>query len=1034
MVCIAGASGELTDLTCEYLTHPLAIETDRPRLSWKIRDDRRGAAQTAYEIIAASTREKLDRGEGDLWSTGKVESDRSLLVVYTGDPAPEGGRIWWKARYWDQEGEVSAWSDPAWWETGLPYPDAWEAEWIAVNPMLPVVDEVTDTWFNYGFVGQEIAAARGDPKYIKGSAEPADPKLWLDHLSKPAPQFRRTFRLESPPREARAYICGLGYYELFINGRRVGDRVLDPAYQNYEKQAFYVAYDVTPFLREGNNTIGVRLGDGQYNQVGMSWFYFGRGFLTHGDPCMIFQLEGKLENGRSIKVVSDRRWRATQSGALLRNQFYIGEVRDARRRNEGWTTAEYDDRRWTYAREIPEPVPHLVPMLAPPEREIRTIEPVDILEPVPGIYVVDFGEAFCGKTRLKVRAPQGTKIVQRPAHHIRNHPQFFAGENTLNPDGTFDSARYFLGGTGGLPYEDPELHGNVALTNMIMLTPVSRYGKSWYFKNVSVYTASDADVDVFENEFLYSGFRYVELIGLPEKPALEDIEGVVVHTDAPQTGRVRTDHQRLNTLYDMFARTLDYTVHGTLQDNCDAEKSAWKFDLNVGDFYSYYRNSPQFWAKYLRDIQLNTVRGIPANISPTVFKSYSIGHPLHHYFDYGSHTVTAAFRQYLFNRDRRMLERHFPYIKEWIDVCYPYVMRDEDISPRALGDWLDAWKGPGGRPGSKGYGSMNTSRDFIARAFFYRAMDLAERCARVLGETTYADDLAERRRPLKALINRRHFQTRENPEAVPMVRGPGETIIPRDPAERNSYGSQAADLLAVRYGIVPEGREPEVMENVVRDIQEEWDGHLSVGWHGIPVICTELSRWGYGEVAMQLFNNDTYPSWGYFLKHGFTTTPEGWSAGAPDTLPTTRVIQSEKNSAGVWFYDTLGGILPDFDSPGFKHFTLRPIPAPDVDEADVSFESLYGTIRSAWRRSAHSITLEASVPPNTTAELYLPVSSRKVRIDEGGTPLVAGGVPEREIGGMTFRGFIETPAGLYAHFHAAAGSYVLTAERSPKRS
>jgi alpha-L-rhamnosidase len=957
-----------------------------------------------------------------LWASGKIRSGQSQWVPYKGKSAASGGRIWWKVRCWDQNGEISDWSEPAWWEGGLPYPQNWAAKWIGISPMLPVVNEATDKWFKYGFVGQEIRAAQGDKRYEKGSAEPADPKLWLDHLSKPAPYFRREFSLIAEPENVRAYICGLGFYELYINGQRVGDRVLDPAYQKYGDQAFYVSYDVTSYLKKGKNTIGILLGDGLFNQVGMSWFYYGQGFLRHGDPCVIMQMEGTLSGGRSIKIETDRMWRATQSGPLLRNQFYIGEVYDARRELGAWTEPGYDDARWTQAAEIAAPVPSLVPMLAPPEKKIRTIRPVKILEPMPGLYVVDFGEAFCGKTRLKVRAPSGTIIVQRLAQHIRNHPQFMAEKQTLLPDGTFNSGKYFLGGLGGLPYEAPELHGNASIPNMIMLTPVSMFGKAWFFKNTSVYVASGSE-DVFENKFMYSGFRYAELIGLPKKPSLDDIEGVVVHTDSPQTGFVQTDNERLNILYGMFTRTLDYTVHATLQDNCDAEKGGWKFDLNVGDLYAYYRNNPQFWEKYIRDTQLNTVKGIPANISPTTYKSYSLGHPLHHYYDYGAHTVTAPWREYLFNADQRTLRNHFPYMREWVDVCYPYVMKREDISQRALGDWLDAWKGPGGRPGSKGYGSMNTSRDFMARAVFYYAMGLTEQSSRILGDISYADALAEKRAALKKLINQRHFQTDENPKCVDMVRGPGEMLIPRDSSERNSYGSQAANLLAVRYGLVPDGKESAVMANVVDDIQNEWDGHLSVGWLALPVICSELSKWGYADVAMQLFNNDTYPSWGFFLKNGFTTTPEGWSAGAPDTLPTTRVIQSEKNSAGVWFYDTLGGILPDKTGPGFKRFILRPILPPGVNEASVSFDSLYGEILSEWTRTGTSLMYHIAVPANTIATVDVPLLKEDAVVRESNRVLLEGRLEKQTIAPVSFQQIISLPCGRYARFSIGSGNY-----------
>ena len=207
-------------LKCEYLDNPLGIDNPQPRLSWILESKQRAEKQTAYQILAATSEALLKSDSGDLWDTGKVASDQTVQVVYAGKALNSCQRCCWKVRVWDKDGKSSVYSPPAYWEMGILSPQDWQGQWIA---------NTSDT------------------------------------NSLPAPLLRRAFTLDGKIKQARAYICGLGYYELHINGNKIGDHLLDPGYTRYDRRDLYVTYDVTDALRRGKNAVGVILGNGWYN-------------------------------------------------------------------------------------------------------------------------------------------------------------------------------------------------------------------------------------------------------------------------------------------------------------------------------------------------------------------------------------------------------------------------------------------------------------------------------------------------------------------------------------------------------------------------------------------------------------------------------------------------------------------------------------------------------------------------------------------------------------------------------------------------
>jgi alpha-L-rhamnosidase len=374
-----------SSLRCEYLIDPLSIDTREPRLSWQIESNSRGAKQTAYQIIVATTPAGLAANKGDLWDTGKVASSETIQIAYRGKPLRSRQQCFWKARVWDQNGRAWTWSKPAQWTMGLLEPADWSAKWVG-DP-LPSTENVSAT------------------------------------------MLRREFKLASRARRAIVYASALGVYELHINGKRIGDQLLAPEFTDHHSRTQYQAFDVTSLLRPGANAIGAMLGDGWYaGGIGLARSLVKKPRNIYGDhPRFIAQLEAEFTDGKSERVVTDDSWRASREGPILQSDILDGEAYDARREMPGWDLAGFGDQTWKKA-DIASDVPTtLVAQPNEPIRVTREIRPVTVNEPKPGVYVFDLGQNMVGWCRLNARAAAGTTVTLR-------HAEMLSDDGTIYTD------------------------------------------------------------------------------------------------------------------------------------------------------------------------------------------------------------------------------------------------------------------------------------------------------------------------------------------------------------------------------------------------------------------------------------------------------------------------------------------------------------------------------------------------------------------------------------------------------------------------
>jgi alpha-L-rhamnosidase len=762
-------------LECEYQGNPLGIDIPQPRLSWVLESPERGQRQTAYQVLAATTPALLADGKADLWDSGKVSSSESIHVIYGGQPLHAGQRVYWKVRAWDRDDRPSAYSPPASWEMGLLTPADWQAAWITRPRTAPLSEQ----------------------------------QMFEDH---PAPLLRKQFTIDKKIRRARVYVSGLGYYELHLNGQRVGDHVLDPGWTTCSKRVLYSTYDVTEQLRRGTNTLGAMLGNGWFNPLPLRfWGHINlRDSLTIGEPQLILQLVAEFADGTSQMIVTDETWKAGDS-PILRNNIYLGEVYDARQEQPGWDKPGFDDSRWQPAVLATETLGPLQAQSAPPIRITRVLKPVNLTEPRPGVFIFDLGQNFAGWARLRVQGPAGTRVKLRQ------------GE-LLYSDGTLNGMTAVCGQIkqGGANYQY-DGHG----------APKTAF-------QVDEYILKGQGEEVYTPRFTYHGFRYVEVTGFPGKPTLASLEGLRLNSDVPPVGSFTCSNERFNRIQQMVLWTELSNLFSVESDCPHREKFGYGGDIvAAGEMALLNFRMSRFYAKAVQDL-VDAVRSNGGFTETAPFvgisdeglgdKSGPIGWGTAHPF--------LLWRLYQHYGDRRLLEQNYAAAKHWLAL----------LQSRAADGILDN--------GISDHESLVPKpRALTGTGFYYWNAKLLANIARALGkeaDAKEADDLAE---SIKTAFNRKFLQ-------------PG--------TGRYDAATQACQAFALYLGLVPPEEQARALSVLVQDIENAHAGHLTTGIFGTKFMLQALTDAGRSDVAFGIVNQSTFPGWGYMLEKGATTLWEHW--------------------------------------------------------------------------------------------------------------------------------------------------------------
>ena len=853
LLCLAVASSlpaadfAVVDLRCENAKDPLGVDRPAPWLSWRLaaaegETPPAGLHQTAWQVRVAATREGLGDAKV-LWDSGRRDGD-ATRVDYAGEALESSQSVWWQLRAWNGRGEASAWSEPASWTMGLLEADDWEGGWIVA----PWVSE----------------------------------SLLL----------RKEFEVRPGLERAILHVTGLGQYEAWMNGERLGDDLLSPGWTNYDRTVLYDTREVTGKLRPGTNAIGLALGNGIYHVQRRNRFAKFMG--SFGPLRAIAHLRLEYADGRTETVGTDPSWRV-DPGPVTYSNIYGGEDFDARRLEPGWNRPGFEDSSWENAVSLVRPTGTLrgLSHAAEPLGAIEEREPVEVRAVGDGAILYDFGQNTSFMPRITVSGPAGSTVRLEP------------GE-TVNDDGTIH--RGTMGGNRG---------------------------SSWW-----QYTKRSDGPETWLPQFHYIGSRFVRATLEPaaedgERPAVDQLTMVVVHSTARPRGSFACSNPRLNRIHQLVRWAQRSNMVSVLTDCPHREKLGWieQYHLN-GPSIRHEFDVARIYAKGMRDMaEAQTPEGMVPNIAPEyvrfegAFRSAA---------EWGAAFILVPWQQYLYEGDLSLAREHWEAMTRYHAYLESRVGEDGLLGD-GLGDWYDLLLGKKGR-------ANLTPAPITATAFLAEDARVLARLAAALGR----DDEAETYAAKAAAVRERWIAAFRKADPL-------------------TYGTdhQASMALALALGLAEEEDRPALLERLVADVEER--GYATAGDVGFRFLLRALADGGRSDVVYQLINQDEKPGYGYQIKQGATALTEAWDANlgaSHNHFMLGQVIE--------WFHHDLVGLQPDPAAPGWKHAFLRPTPVGDLKWAEASHQTPHGRLFLHWERSGEQLDLHIVVPPNTTATLEWP--------------------------------------------------------------
>jgi alpha-L-rhamnosidase len=687
-------------LRCELRDSPIGVQTGTPRLSWELSasGSARGLIQTAYELLIASSPDVLGADQGDLLATGMVASGDER-VVYAGKPLGSLAHVYWKVRVRDQSGAVSGWSDVAQFTVGLLAASDWGGQWIGAG------------------------ATTG-----------------------PLPIFRREFSVNQAVSRAVLAICGLGQYEVRVNGSNASDAVMEPSWTNYAKTCHYGMYDVTALVVRGANAIGVLLGNGMYNvQANSRYTKFTGSF---GAPKLMVRLQIDYSDGTSSSIVSDSSWK-TAPGPVTFTNIYGGEDFDARKEPTGWDHAGFADGGWTSAAVVAGAAPALVARVAPPVKVMQTFTAVKVTQPTAGIFVYDLGQNFSGWPVLAVQGAAGSVVTLRTSE-------------LLTSAGLADQT------SSGAPV---------------------------YF----TYTLKGSAAETWHPRFAYTGFRYVQVEGavpaaqagsFPGRPQVSAVTGQFIYASAENVGVFTSSDQDLARIHALVLAAVRSNLQNLLTDCPHREKLGWletRHLLAPSIMFNY--DVAAFYEKAIDDARdTQTSDGLVPDIAPefTVFGGGFRDSP-----EWGSAFVINPWQVHQMYGDDQPLAANYAGMKRY--EAYLAGQAKGNILTYGLGDWYDVG------PAAPGYSQL-TSSGVTATAIWLQDLDVLRQTASLLGDATDASQFQATENAVTSAFNAKFLNANgsydrnsQTDNAMPLALG----LVP-DAQRANVVASLTAAVTAAK--------------------------------------------------------------------------------------------------------------------------------------------------------------------------------------------------------------------------------------------
>jgi alpha-L-rhamnosidase len=639
-------------LSCEHLSRPIGVDERAPRLSWKLNDTRQGAKQTAYRVYVGKDSADLVNRKGDSWDTRKVRSSESLLR-YKGAALSPFSKYYWMVEVWDKDGKPAA-SEISSFETGMMNMANWQGTWISDG----------------------------------------------DGVDKrPAPYFRKVFQpADKKIKSARAYIAAAGLYELYLNGKKVGNHRLDPMYTRFDRRNLYVSYDVTAQIQSGKNAVGVLLGNGWYNMQSLAVWDFDRA-PWRARPAFCLDLRITYTDGTTAVVKSDGDWK-THSGPITFNSIYTAEHYDARLEQTGWNTADFDDKKWNEVSLRAAPSTNVVSQLMQPIRDVDTIPAKTIRTFNDSTYVFDLGRNIAGVTQIKVAGPAGT--VVRIKH----------GERLL-PNGRVDLSNIDV-------YYRPKDKSDPFQTDL--------------------FTLKGEGTETFKPKFNYKGFQYVEVTSSkPIKLQKTSITGYFMHSDVTVAGTINSSSTLVNRLWAATNNSYLSNLFGYPTDCPQREKNGWTGDGQFAIESGLYNfDGITIYEKWLAD---HRDEQQPNGVLPDIIPTGGWGYGTANGTDWTSTIAIIPWNVYLFYGDSKLLSDSYENIKRYLN----YVER---ISPNGLttfgrGDWVPV--------------KSSSPLEYTSSVYYYVDAVIAAKAAKMFGKTDDQAHYTALAEQIKSAVNGKYF-------------------------------------------------------------------------------------------------------------------------------------------------------------------------------------------------------------------------------------------------------------------------------------
>lgn len=835
----------------EYLADPIGIDSRAPRFSWAMEAGDAGMLQRGYRLELGTDSNALRSGKRGLWRAEAASP--SQLVVYAGPMLKSFTTYYWRVTVQDAAGRSHT-SRMARFETGMMDASDWKGAWIS--------DE--------------------------GSVD-----------LRPAPYFRKSFDLSKPVRSARAYVACGGLFELHVNGKRIGDHMLDPAYTRFDRRNLYVTLDLTEALRQGDNAVGVVLGNGWYNHQSTAVWFFDRA-PWRNRPAFCADIRITYQDGTTEVVATSKDWKA-KTGPIVFNSIYTAEHHDARFSLGRWSEAGYVDTGWKKVLLRAAPSQRIVAQAMHPIRKVEEVHTQSVRRFSDTLYVFDMGRNISGVTELRVRGKKGTIVRLKHGERLR-------------------------------------ADGRVDLSNIIVHYRPKDESDPF---QTDVYTLSGEGEEVFSPHFNYKGFQYVEVSSSePLQLDKENLKAWFLHSDVPPVGRISSSNPTLDAIWRATNASYLSNLFGYPTDCPQREKNGWTGDAHIASETGLYNfDGITVYEKWLAD---HRDEQQPNGVLPAIIPTGGWGYEWANGPDWTSTIAIIPWNLYLFYGDRRALEDNYENMKRYVD-------RITEVSPGGtttwgLGDWVPV--------------KSKSPVELTSTAYYYFDAVIVSKAAALLGRKADAEAYRRLSARIRDAFNAKFFH-----------------------ADRAVYGSGLQTELSVplHFGLVPEAYRQRVADNLAKRVIADGK-HIDVGLLGTKSLLNALSENGHADLAYEVALQETFPSWGWWIRNGATTLYENWPIDAKSDISMNHIMFGE---IGAWLWKALAGIRPTEEAPGFATVCVEPHFVKGLDRFEAEHRSVRGTLKSSWQRDADGIRFTLRVPANTKARLRLD-------LPEGGSILVDG--------------------------------------------